>query len=190
MPAGVRDYMPGDPFSYINWKASAKTGRLAVHRHDYTADTKLMVFFNVDTSLDQWAAPDESQIEIMENALRLLASILNYSVTNGMQTALHTNSVSRRDDKEISVPPAFGSAQREELFSALAEIRFKRTRSFHMMLHEAAGTVKDMDILIMTRFLTKEMDDEIAALRKAGNKVEIFMIPDSMPGAAKGDVAV
>jgi len=222
MPAGVRDYMPGDPLSYINWKASAKTGKLAVHRHDFTADTKLMVLFNVDADANQWTAPNEKQAAMMEMALRLLATILELAVSNGMQTALRTNSIGKRDMNEVTVPPAFGHAQRERLFAALAEMTLKRTRSFHMLLREAIGAdepvhapapaavsqdslavkaarellkpshggVKDTDILIMTRYLTNEIEEDITALRRAGNKGEVFLIPDFSAGTQEGGVAV
>jgi len=178
MPAGIRDYAPGDPQNLINWKASAKTGRLVVQRRDFTSDSKLMVFFNIDYSAESWDNTGEVKTNTMEYALRMLASIIEFSISNGQKTALRTNSVGFRDKKEVNVPMAQGRTHRETLFAAMAEIQFVRTRSFHMLLREAAETVKDTDILIMTRYMTEEIDVESASLRHAGNKVEIFIIPD------------
>jgi len=178
MPAGIREYVPDDPQNLINWKASAKTGKLVVHKCDFTADSKLMVFFNVDYSANSWDNTSLIKEHTMENAIRILATILDISVSNGQKTALWTNSVSLRDNKEISVPPALGRKQREELYAAMAEIQFIRTRNFHMMLNEAAGIIRDTDILIMTRYMTEEIDHEVNTLRLTGNKVEIFIIPD------------
>jgi len=140
-----------------------------------------MVFFNVDYSANSWDNTSEIKNSTLEHAVRILAAILDMSITNGQKTALWTNATSLRDNKEIYVPAALGRTQREEMLAAAAEIQFVRTRNFHMMLREAAEVVKDMDILLMTRYMTKEILIEIDALRNAGNKVEVFTIPD-IPG--------
>jgi len=178
MPSGVREYVPDDPQNLINWKASAKAGRLVVHKCDFTADSKLMVFFNVDYSANSWDNSSFIKDSTLENAIRILAAILDMSITNGQQTALWTNATSLRDKKEVYIPPALGRTHREELFAAMAEMQFVRTRNFHMLLKEATGIVRDTDILLMTRYMTNEIEIEINALRKAGNKVEVFTIPD------------
>ena len=190
MPAGIREYVPDDPQNLINWKASAKAGKLVVHKCDFTADSKLIVFFNVDYSANSWDNTSKIKDSTLENALRILATILDMSITNGQSTALWTNATSLRDkQEEISVPPGLGRVHREKLFSAMAEIQFIRSRNFHMMLQEAAAIVKDSDVLLMTRYLTDEINMEVEALRRAGNKVEVFTIPviseDQLP--AGGD---
>jgi len=190
MPAGVRDYSPSDPMSAVNWKASAKTGGLVVHRRDYTADSNLMVFFNIDESSAQWTYADPMQNRTMERALRLTAAIVDVAIANGMKTALRTNAVSSRNGGEVTAPPAFGRTHRDDIFTLMAEIKLIRTRSFHMLLHEAAGTVRDTDILLLTRFLTKEAKIEIERLRRSGNKVEIYMIPDYIEQSPAGGIAI
>jgi len=110
----------------------------------------------------------------------LLATVLDFSISYGQQTALRTNAVSLRSKKEISVPPAMSKAHREELFSAMAEIQFVHTRSFHMLLREASEDVRGFDVLLMTRYITNEILVESEALRRGGNKVEILIIPDCL----------
>jgi len=180
MPAGIRDYTPGDPQNTINWKASAKTGKLVVRKCEYTSDSKLMVFFNTDYSAESWDNTGPKKTYALEYAVRMLATILDLSISNGQQTALHTNAVSLRDGKEIVVPPAMGNTQREKLFTAMAEIQFVHTRSYHMMLKEAAGIVRGFDVLLMTRYITNEILAERDALHRAGNKVEILLIPNAI----------
>jgi len=179
MPAGVRDYVPGDPQNMIHWKASAKTGSLVVHRREFTADSKLLVFFNVAFNARSWDINDTVVINTMENSLRILATVFNLAASNGQQTALCTNSISFRDRSEVTVPPAYGRAHNEKLFSAMAEMQFIRTRSFHMLLREAVEEVRDMDILLVTRYISAETQTEIEALRLNGNKVEVFIIPEA-----------
>ena len=176
MPAGVRDYTSGDPQNTINWKASAKSGKLIVQRYDFTSDSKLMVFFNIDYSAESWDNSGEIKTNALEYALRMLAAVLDMSISYGQRTALYTNSVSLRDQKEVTVPPAMGRKQREELFAAMAEIQFVHTRSFYMLLREAKEFVKDADVLLITRFMTKEMNEECDELRQLGNKVEVLYV--------------
>lgn len=177
MPAGVRDYVPGDPMSRINWKASAKTGKLAVHRHEYTANPKLEIIFNVD----QWVYTGSTHCEELEQGISLLAAIVDLAIANGLQAGLRTNSFSARDGGEVTVPAASGRAQREKLFSAAAEMRQLYTRSCFMLLREAAETVRDSDVLLVTCYMTKEAAVEVGALRDAGNKVEILYLPGTKP---------
>ncbi|NPA48334.1 MAG: DUF58 domain-containing protein [Thermococci archaeon] len=42
----IRDYQPGDPFKIINWKATARTGRLMVN--EFESERKVDVIFVVD----------------------------------------------------------------------------------------------------------------------------------------------
>jgi len=180
MQAGIRDYVPGDPQNLINWKASAKSRKLVVQKNDYTSDSKLMVFFNVDYKAESWDNTGPKKTYALEYAVRLLATVLDFSISFGQQTALCTNATSLRTTKEITVPPAMGKAHREELFSAMAEIQFVHSRSFHMLLKEAVEVVRGFDILLMTRYITSDIIAESDALRRAGNKVEILIIPDCL----------
>jgi uncharacterized protein (DUF58 family) len=178
MPAGIRDYMPGDPQNLVNWKASAKSGKLVVQKRDFTSDSKLLVFFNVDYNAKSWDNTGPKKTYALEHAVRLLATVLDFSISYGQQTALRTNAVSLRNKEEVTVKPAMGKAHREELFSAMAEIQFVHSRSFQMLLKEASEDVRGFDILLMTRYTTDEILAESDALRRAGNKVEILLIPD------------
>jgi len=182
MPAGIRDYSPGDPQNLINWKASAKTGKLVVQKCDYTSDSKLLVFLNIDYSSESWDNTGEKKTTALEYAVSLLAIVLDMSITYGQQTGLRSNSTGARDGKEVTVTPAPGRKHREELFAAMAEIQFVRTRSFHMLLKEAVENTRGYDVLLMTRYITKEITEESDALRRAGNKVEIMLIPDPNRG--------
>jgi uncharacterized protein (DUF58 family) len=173
MPAGVRDYFPGDPMSSINWKASAKTGKLAVHRFEHTADSKLIVFFNID----QWDTSGVRPCEAFEYDISLLAAITGLVLSNGQSAGLRTNVVGLRDAAEVSVPPGAGRAQKERLLTAMSELQLKTSRSFFMLLREASETVRDADILLMIRFLTKEIAAEAENLRQAGNRVEVLTVP-------------
>ena len=175
MPAGIRDYTTSDPQNMINWKASAKSGKLVVQRCDFTSDSKLYVFFNTDYSHNSWDNYSPFKAQAMEDMLRILAAVVDLSVSNGQKTALYTNSNGSREDKEICVAPAMGRKHKEELFMAMAEINFVRTRSFHALLSEVGESITDADILLMTRYVTDEIKAEAGKLRRLGNKVEIFI---------------
>jgi len=180
LPAGIRDYSNTDPQKLINWKASAKTGKLVVQRHDFTSDSNLLVFFNTDYSSGSWDNSTPQKTDTLENMLRVLAAILDMSILRGQKTALYTNAISECDGREVFVTSASGRNQREKLYMAMAEIKFVRTRSFHSLIRETASIIKDEDVLIMTRYVSDEIITECNNLRKAGNKVEIFIVPDSL----------
>jgi len=178
MPAGIRDYSTNDPQNLINWKASAKSNKLVVQRCDFTSNSNLLVFFNTDYSPKSWDNQSETELNTLEGMLRILATIIDLSILGGQKTGLYTNCIGSRDGKEVTVPAALGKKQREELFMAMAEIRFIRTRSFHTLLHEAVQSVRESDILLITRYMTREIDYECKMLRQLGNKVEVLIVND------------
>ena len=91
----LRDYLPGDDVSDIDWKASARTGSLLVKR--YVADRKHTLFLLVDTgrelaALADWLAP--RGLVVVERAKRsdhpLWPPVMEDSWKRGYgETALH-----------------------------------------------------------------------------------------------------
>ena len=71
----LRDYVPGDPWKLIAWKATARRGRLAVR--ELEADTRLSALLLVDLSPSMfWGEPGRAPIDAaLAHAARLAASL-------------------------------------------------------------------------------------------------------------------
>lgn len=175
--AGIRSYMPTDPLKSINWKASARTGSLQVNKHDFSANTRLLVLFNVDLSEHEWGGFVESAS--LEYALSLCATIIKSAIENNMEVAFMSNGFNSLDKGSIShVESGSGEQHLYAILEALALLSFNHACSFHYLLSQLYRTgIHETDILIITPYIDKEIEEQIELLRYAANAVE-FMMPD------------
>jgi hypothetical protein len=82
---GIRQYQSFDSIRDINWKASAKTGDLRVNIHDYTADREIAIL--LDINWDSLLKPDS----LLEESIRIAASMADEFIGQGVTTSLYTN---------------------------------------------------------------------------------------------------
>ena len=112
----LREYLPGDAFRSINWKAFARTGELMVN--EKTRDAVTDVFIILDTR-------DVSRIgTVLKNPLEMgtiaAASVSNYFIRRRDSGALVTYG-----DKMDYLPPETGDKQGYKVLSNLAAVRAK-----------------------------------------------------------------
>ena len=112
----LREYLPGDAFRSINWKAFARTGELMVN--EKTRDAVTDVFIILDTR-------DVSRIgTVLKNPLEMgtiaAASISNYFIRRRDSVALVTYG-----DRMDYLPPETGDNQGYKVLSNLAAVRAK-----------------------------------------------------------------
>ena len=112
----LREYLPGDAFRSINWKAFARTGELMVN--EKTRDAVTDVFIILDTR-------DVSRIgTVLKNPLEMgtiaAASVSNYFIRRRDSVALVTYG-----DKMDYLPPETGDKQGYKVLSNLAAVRAK-----------------------------------------------------------------
>ena len=112
----LREYLPGDAFRSINWKAYARTGELMVN--EKTRDAVTDVFIILDTR-------DVSRIgTVLKNPLEMgtiaAASISNYFIRRRDSVALVTYG-----ERMEYLPPETGDNQGYKVLSRLAAVRAK-----------------------------------------------------------------
>ena len=112
----LREYLPGDAFRSINWKAFARTGELMVN--EKTRDAVTDVFIILDTR-------DVSRIgTVLKTPLEMgtiaAASVSNYFIRRRDSVALGTYG-----DKMDYLPPETGDKQGYKVLSNLAAVRAK-----------------------------------------------------------------
>lgn len=174
--AGVREYSTSDPMKSINWKASARTGILQVNKHDYSANTRLLVLFNVDSSERQWDRPVD--IGLLEYALSACATVVKTAIDNSMDVAFMSNGYSTLEKGVISeVPTGSGEQHLYAILEALALLTFNHVYSFNYFLSRLCKTgIHDTDILIISLYADSEMMEHVELLRLASNSVELMIV--------------
>ncbi|WP_110926608.1 DUF58 domain-containing protein [Bacillus massiliglaciei] len=103
--SGIREYEPGDQFSWINWKATARTNEIMTKE------------FEDQRSQDLFLLLDESDSASFEEAVMLAASFAHAAIKRGVQLGFagtHSASI---------LPVQGGSVQRQKIFSELARVK-------------------------------------------------------------------
>ncbi|HZJ57204.1 MAG TPA: DUF58 domain-containing protein [Clostridia bacterium] len=187
MYSGVREYSAGDPLNDINWKATARTGRLQVHKKDYTADPRIMVYLNMDISEDMWGPITEPQR--IEKGVSYAASIVRHAISQGIDTGFGSNGYTIDEPGlPIRVFPRNGEEHLLFLFETMAKLVIDRGVTFHTFLEEdikerSSGTFSgSIDYLFITSFVTERMKSQIKQLEDMGNSVEILRLRDPEGG--------
>lgn len=61
----LRDYVPGDDLSDIDWKATARTGKLSVARHDAMRRATVLIVLGAGPEMTGMATPTESKQHVV-----------------------------------------------------------------------------------------------------------------------------
>lgn len=176
MPSGIREYAPGDPFSRINFQATAKAGRLMVNRLDPSSDPKLMILLNFDLSEEMWDTVIEE--ERVETGLSYAACLIRTALDEGVPAGFAANStITYGADDYVYFPPRSGGAQMQAVLEIMARLTLRRTRSFEALLKKLVEEISgDTDLYIISHYMTPKASSLISALEAQGNKVYMIDI--------------
>lgn len=176
LTAGTREYQAGDGLRSVNWKATARTGRLQVHRKEFTADHRLVICLNLETHDRMWSAVLDP--ERIERALSYAASVAAYAISEGVETGLLSNGWTFGGPKDpVRLEPGGGTAQLTALLEAMARMQLETTMTMHALLDaELADEPSDRDYLIVTCHRGAELEERADALRRRGNGIEWLVV--------------
>jgi len=180
--SGVREYRPGDSFRSVNWKATARTGALQVHRRDFTADHRLMICLNVETSGSMWGtATDPRRIEL---GIRYAATIAGHAIAGGIQTGFLCNGrLIDQAPASVCLPPLGGSLQHEEILTKLAKLQLKSSANMAYLLNEELERAAvRTDYLIITCHRDDKLRQAVDQLKQRGHGTEWLEIPEEWGG--------
>ncbi len=174
--SGVREYSYGDPLNRINWKATARVGRLQVHNNDYTAQPRILIYLNVDISEDMWDAVTDK--ERIEKGISYAASIANYAISMGIDVGFGSNAYIKGGEIEpILIEPAGGQKQLLYLLEIMAKLEIMRSTTFYTFLErDIQRGITGYDILILTCFTSERLEAQANILRENGNSVQIMIL--------------
>jgi uncharacterized protein (DUF58 family) len=160
MAIGVRDYQPGDRFSWINWKASAKRNVIMTKEFEQRQSHDVIVVMD--------CVPDKH----FEAIVSFTASLLRAVLKKGARTGLLTISKER-----ASFPIRGGESQLQELFYHLAKIEAKSFFPFEKVLEtEGLFVQQSVSFLLVTAQLTKPLIDKASYLGQRKGSITLFLI--------------
>lgn len=119
--AGLREYSPDDDRRKINWKASARAGKLITNVYDVEKNRE--VILAVDTG--RWMQAEADGVTRLDRALELAAAIMQVALSSGDRVGLVLF------DMEVTyyLAPGKGSTHSRAFLHALYQANFKSSPS-------------------------------------------------------------
>ncbi|MBT2730757.1 DUF58 domain-containing protein [Bacillus sp. ISL-75] len=161
MATGVRDYQPGDRFSWINWKASAKRNVLMTKEFEQRQSHDVFVVMD--------CVPDNH----FEPLVSFTASLLRAILKKGAQTGLLTIS-----NERASFPIRGGEQHLQQLFYHLAKIEAKCISPFEKVLDTDGLFIQQtVSFMLVTAQITKPLIEKASFLgQRKGGTITLFLI--------------
>lgn len=176
---GVREYQPEDSFRRIHWKASARLQRFQSRLYEPTTSHHLAIFLNVATFPRPWRGivPD-----VLEEAIRVAASIANYGVTEKYQVGLLANGSVPGSDQPLKVLPSRDPQQLTRILEALAAVTGFATLSIERMLTaESPRLPWGATLLLVTATVYDDLLATLLRLRDAGRRLVLVSLSADCP---------
>lgn len=128
---GIREYQPYDDMRSVNWKATARTGKLKVNQKNYTAMQTIRIFLNLE---DDGIWKKEKEIE---TSMQIVMGIAQFFLTQGICVSCYANGKDILTDEYLEIERIAGVGQIEVLGKALARIdTAKNTGAFCELFRE------------------------------------------------------
>ncbi len=83
--AGLREYSRGDPMKYINWKATARAGKLLTNLHESTLSQRVEILIDMEGQGVLFSD------ELNEVSVRAAATLSERLLRNGVEVGLYSN---------------------------------------------------------------------------------------------------
>ncbi len=160
---GIREYQPFDDIRSVNWKATARTGKLKVNQKNYTALWTIRIYLNIE---DTGILKKEDAVE---SSMQIVMGLAKYFLTQGICVSVGSNGRDVISGEPLRIKSSAGAYQEEQIRKGLARINteaeaYSFTQLFEEeILEEAKGT--------LTLFVSPNgYDDFIQLLNKCQEK--------------------
>lgn len=160
--AGLREYSRGDPMKYVNWKATARAGKLLTNLHESTLSQRVVLLLDMEGKGVRHAD------RLNEAAVRIACSLGERLLREGIEISLYSNGLDVQS----------GAPWKLEAFSGAGNILTLRKRLACVQAENGLAPVCEMippqtrpgegDLLVL---LTRDPRPEtLAALSQAAGK--------------------
>lgn len=178
--AGIREWQHGDARRDVHWAATARTGRLQVKAHDYTAEPRLLVVLNVQRDEEQWGDLMDYEQPVIEHGLSIAATLCVHALAAGLEAGFAANAPTGDGSNTTLLMPARAAGLDTALLTAMARLRIVRARNFYTFLEDLLA-LTGQDMLILSAYDSPRIQQRMAMLRMRGNSVSLQLLPKEVP---------
>lgn len=176
---GVREYVQGDNFRHIHWKATARSHSLQTKLFDPSSSQPLALFLNINTGE---AFSDGYDLALREFAITVAASLARHFWLEKKPVGLYSNTLIPGTLQHIRLRPRYHPEQLEQLLVALAQIADVRGRwPLEVLLQmEAAGLPYGATVVVITAVMNQRLEQTLLDLRRREYAVVLITVGDAV----------
>jgi len=186
---GVRDYRPGDPMRFVDWKASARRMKLQTRVLAPTTLNNVVVVVNTQTLAFAWQGYDIARFEA---ALGVAAALVREAVAQRHPIGLAANaSGTGMEDFQLYLRPNRRPSQLEDTLAALATLTPIPTMAFGPFLERIAANFPfGASLVAVTAFLDEEVTRDLLRLAERGHAISLVFLGAELPVAVNPPIQV
>lgn len=173
--ASVREYEPGDPFKFINWKATARLGKVMVNEFEREGSRSILLVVDRSPAMLAGTTVENS----LEYAVSLAATLARVLLRGGASVGLYAL------PPEPDIPPSTGEAQFVEILKGLVLMRgraVERGRGPDPRLSSLVAATRPV-LVVITNVASRREAARLASLLGGlpARGVLVDVIPDNLP---------
>lgn len=178
--AGLRDYRPGDPRRWVDWKASARRLKLQTRVFTPTTVSTRIVALNVQTMPFTWQGYDAERLEA---AIGVAAALVRDSILADQPVGLAANSSGiGMEDFQVFLRPNRRPSQLEDALAALARLSPLPTMAFGSMLRRiAANFPYGASLIAVTPYMDEDIGEDLSRMAHSGHVVTLVLVKTEIP---------
>ncbi|MEH7118650.1 DUF58 domain-containing protein [Neobacillus vireti] len=168
MAVGLREYQPGDRFSWINWKASAKRNEIMTKEFEQRQSHNVFVIMD--------CVPNKR----FEAVVSFTASLVRAVLKKGAETGLLTSSIDR-----AYFPISGGETQLRQIFYHLAKMEAKSLKPLERIIETEGMFIQaSVSFVLITVQLTKPVIEKASFIGQRKGSVTLFLIKGKKEAAS------
>ena len=171
--SGVREYLPGDNFRHIHWKATARRQELQTKQFEPSASRPLAIFINIRTFNHRFEGIDPA---LREFAISAGASLARWAQLRGDAFGVFANSMMYAGQR-VRILPGAHPKQLTRVLEALAYcVGVPHTTIERVLLQEADHLRNGTSIVLISATLSDNLRRVLADLQRRGFAVTLLGI--------------
>lgn len=173
--SGAREYVRGDSFRRIHWKASARRRALYTKVLDQSATRPLAIFLNIRTSTSVGFYPD-----LLELAITTAASVARWGWEEGYPVGLYVNSILQPNRQRIRLQPSTQPDRLTWILEMLARVDVFGPWSIATVLQlEATSLRYGTTIVVISAIVTDRLKSALSDLRRREHGVTLLTLGEA-----------
>lgn len=194
---GIREYQTSDTMRSINWKSSAKLGKLQVNTFFTTASQEVVLFLNLDSEIYS------RNCRLQETSIQIASTLASQFISNRIPVALETNGHDLFTKEQICQKSGSGADHMEAIDHSLSRIDLSLPYSNYIdMIHhyfdsKIAGQALNQNAyyIFISTYRHEDMLEYYGTLKSAGlacyyivPEYKIISVETPLPDMLKWDV--